>query len=535
MDTLTPGFFGKLPARGDFVERRLSRTFVQAWDGWLQSAIAASQAELGNDWLDTYLTSPLWSFAASPGVFGERACLGVYMPSVDKVGRYFPMTIAVEMDSGLPPYALLCAADAWIVRAEQLLLRLLDEAGLPLEAFDEETEALTLQLPDFPAAEPIVTTPQPTHFAIGEASALPQLGCGLFGSQLQSNLGEHSLWCSAGSAEIQPSLLSVAGQPPAGAFTALLDGAWQARGWSQHSVEALAAAVPRHTQPIDQAGANGAPALVEILEEDRIDAALNPSDLRQSADSASQDQPDWVFATSSGALAGVAAGFTHKGNERKANQDAFAMRDDAGVWLVADGVGGHGAGELASELAIQALGVLPVHGTLPERVFALEGALSMTQSALLAIGARYGDAERSATTVVAVLLDGVQAAVVWAGDSRVYRLRGGELTTLTTDHSAGDQGATNVITRAVGGEEPLVLDVCYEGVQEGDRLLLCSDGLYRDLTESHLCKLLGSGSPDEACDQMRDVVLAGPANDNLTAVVIDVRAVSSLPPAADLP
>lgn len=92
-----PGFYGKLPALGDFVSRRLPRQFIEPWDQWLQSAIAASREQLGSDWLDVYLTSPIWRFGLGAGVCGTGAWAGVLMPSVDKVGRYYPLTLAVPV------------------------------------------------------------------------------------------------------------------------------------------------------------------------------------------------------------------------------------------------------------------------------------------------------------------------------------------------------------------------------------------------------------------------------------------------------
>src|SRR5690606_39018525 len=98
-----PGFYGKLPSRGDFVSRRLPQPFVATWDAWLQQGIAASQAALGQRWLDVYLTSPIWRFALAPQVCGGAAYIGVLVPSVDRVGRYFPLTAALALPKGVAP------------------------------------------------------------------------------------------------------------------------------------------------------------------------------------------------------------------------------------------------------------------------------------------------------------------------------------------------------------------------------------------------------------------------------------------------
>ena len=93
------GFFGKLPSHGDFLRRQVSDAFVGVWDGWLQECLAASRAELGDRWLDVYLTSPVWRFACAAGTCGPAPVVGVMVPSVDRVGRYFPLTLVAE----LPP------------------------------------------------------------------------------------------------------------------------------------------------------------------------------------------------------------------------------------------------------------------------------------------------------------------------------------------------------------------------------------------------------------------------------------------------
>ncbi|HEU0200447.1 MAG TPA: type VI secretion system-associated protein TagF, partial [Burkholderiaceae bacterium] len=116
-----PGWYGKLPGIGDFATRRLPPGFVLPWDQWLQRALAASQAELGDAWLDTYLSSPIWRFALSAGVCGPDAWCGILVPSVDRVGRYFPLTIAVAVDP-LTPFDFLVAQADWFDAVEQVAL-----------------------------------------------------------------------------------------------------------------------------------------------------------------------------------------------------------------------------------------------------------------------------------------------------------------------------------------------------------------------------------------------------------------------------
>ena len=110
------GVFGKLPARGDFVREGLPRDFTDPWDDWWRHGIAATQAQAGDAWVASWLEAPVWRFVLPPGLCGREAALGVWMPSVDKVGRYFPLTIAAVvppgwLDGGPPVGDFLAAAE----------------------------------------------------------------------------------------------------------------------------------------------------------------------------------------------------------------------------------------------------------------------------------------------------------------------------------------------------------------------------------------------------------------------------------------
>jgi type VI secretion system protein ImpM len=101
--TVIAGFYGKLPARGDFVRGGLPRDFTDRWDAWLAPAIAGSREHMGEDWLPAFLEAPVWRFALSTGLCGVRAALGLMLPSVDRAGRYFPLTFAALYSDGIAP------------------------------------------------------------------------------------------------------------------------------------------------------------------------------------------------------------------------------------------------------------------------------------------------------------------------------------------------------------------------------------------------------------------------------------------------
>lgn len=209
----TPGFYGKLAVRGDFIHRGLSPAFIEAWDAWLAAGLAASRETLGEAWLDAYLVSPLWRFAVAPGLLGPDAVCGVMMPSVDRVGRYFPLTIALPLPADADIGQLVSSRDDWFERAEGLLLSTLDE-GADAEAFERSVEALGSPLPATSSEQRRdasgatiwpVDTPQDRGLAL-----------------MQQAWNGASLWWGHGSERVAPGLVRFTGLPPAQAFCRLL-------------------------------------------------------------------------------------------------------------------------------------------------------------------------------------------------------------------------------------------------------------------------------------------------------------------------
>jgi type VI secretion system protein ImpM len=229
---LVPGIYGKLPGLGDFVTRRLPAQFVQPWDLWLRECLAASRAQLANAWLDTYLTSPIWRFALSPGIAGQNGWTGVLMPSVDRVGRYFPLTLACPLSQGTDPFSALRAPD-WLGRAEALVLEGLAD-GFELEPFDARVLGLGAALAGVAPAAGVPSDREgrdawqldcPTPESLG--SACPAL----LARALEDLFFAYSLWWTAGSERVRPSLLACQGLPAPEGYAALLTGDWAGRGW----------------------------------------------------------------------------------------------------------------------------------------------------------------------------------------------------------------------------------------------------------------------------------------------------------------
>lgn len=227
----------------------------------------------------------------------------------------------------------------------------------------------------------------------------------------------------------------------------------------------------------------------------------------------------------------VSAGATHMGYVRSTNQDALLENTAAGLWAIADGMGGYTDGDVASRMVCEALADVPMHGSLEDGIDAVRQAMSEVNGHLHDAAIRPINPVTSGSTVAMFLAKRMRCAMVWAGDSRVYRLRHGRLVQLTNDHTWAqelnlqtiDEEAQHAITRAVGGEDTLLLDVRRDRVQLGDRYLLCSDGLTREVSEQRIAQLLAMGGVKESADVLVTATLAAGARDNVTVIVVDVQ------------
>jgi len=231
---------------------------------------------------------------------------------------------------------------------------------------------------------------------------------------------------------------------------------------------------------------------------------------------------------------------TDPGAKRSHNEDTFVHRPDAGLFAVADGAGGHEAGEVASGMIRDALSAIPDELPAGRMLGEVRQRIALVHEALVEQGA-----ERNgmiASTVVVLILRHGHFACLWVGDSRMYRLRGETLEQVTRDHSlvqelvdaglvrpedAESHPRANVITRAVGAGEggPLDLDKTTDRVLPGDRFLLCSDGLSKTLPPAEIATLLAVPDPALAPDLLIAAALARKASDNVTCVVVEAAQV----------
>jgi protein phosphatase len=226
------------------------------------------------------------------------------------------------------------------------------------------------------------------------------------------------------------------------------------------------------------------------------------------------------------------AGACHRGLVREVNEDAILTDPSGALWAVADGMGGHGHGDVAADLVIDALARLPHAGDRPTL---LRGAFTAAQEAMRRRAQAEGLGPIGATAV-ALLIEGASGTIAWAGDSRCYRCRGRSLERLTKDHSlvqemidrgelteaqAEGHPRAHVVTRAVGAWEEVEPALREVALEAGDAVLLCSDGLTRCVAEPAIAAVLAAEpDPAAACRALVEAALANGAPDNVAVVVV---------------
>lgn len=227
---------------------------------------------------------------------------------------------------------------------------------------------------------------------------------------------------------------------------------------------------------------------------------------------------------------------TDAGKIREINEDAYADCPESGLWAVADGMGGHEAGDYASNSIVDALRKLETPEKLSQFVDEVEDCLLTANHQLINEAENREDGVTIGSTVVALVAVQSHCVCLWAGDSRVYRLRDDRFQSITQDHSQVEemieQGlllredaeahpAANVITRAVGASEDLFVDIEFESLRDGDRYLLCSDGLFKEVAQTEICESMKRGSCEDVCRELLDLALERGSRDNVTIVVVD--------------
>jgi type VI secretion system protein ImpM len=237
-ESFETGWYGKLPSNGDFVTRRLPPAFIEPWDAWLNAMMKGSRERLGLRWRDAFLSAPAWRFTLAPGVVGEHGWVGVVAPSVDSVGRYFPLTVASALPSkSLDPVTTVVRARNWYGEVEPVIhAALLPEAEM--ETFDAQ-----LRNRRFPSE--LIAVPESTE------ETVPPRGRGQralwipLGSEFQGEAGlrglakplaePYSAWLAEESQIFGRSLMLCEKLPAVEQFCAMLNGEWSSRPGERQS------------------------------------------------------------------------------------------------------------------------------------------------------------------------------------------------------------------------------------------------------------------------------------------------------------
>jgi len=227
---------------------------------------------------------------------------------------------------------------------------------------------------------------------------------------------------------------------------------------------------------------------------------------------------------------------THRGKVRKMNEDSVIALPEQGIWVVSDGMGGHSGGDFASQAVVDSVAMIQVGLPAGDLLQALRAAILNANDVILAEAESRGGVTIGATVVSLLIADG-HFASIWAGDSRLYRLQGGHIEMLTSDHSvvaelvhAGQMDwdeaemhpQSNAVTRAVGVSDELQLDKIRGAIFPGDRFLLCSDGLTKYATFGILQKALSSEPIETVAETLQQIALDGGGADNISVIVVDV-------------
>lgn len=226
---------------------------------------------------------------------------------------------------------------------------------------------------------------------------------------------------------------------------------------------------------------------------------------------------------------------TDVGVVREVNEDSILAQPEAGLWAVADGMGGHQVGDVASSKIITAMEALEPNPNLSDYVDLVEDCLIEVNEHMLEYAQIMFEEGTIGSTLVALIIKGRIGVCLWVGDSRLYRFRNHQLEQLSRDHSqleemiemglisradAENHPQRNVITRAVGVETPLYVDINVFSTQVGDTFLLCSDGLYNSVGEQDISQALSHRDADQSADELMARALAQGAPDNVSVIVV---------------
>jgi len=225
---------------------------------------------------------------------------------------------------------------------------------------------------------------------------------------------------------------------------------------------------------------------------------------------------------------------TNVGTVREVNEDSILLKPEIGLWAVADGMGGYEAGDVASNMIIEALNDSEYKAPFSDIVDTIEDSLIDANNKILEYADIMLDQQTMGSTVVSLIIRGRVGACLWAGDSRLYRYRNGELQQISQDHSqveeliqqgflkeedAENHPDANVITRAIGASEDIYIDINVFSTQIGDTFLLCSDGLHNSVDVNDIINCLNEQNVEQSVNKLLAKALENNASDNVSLII----------------
>jgi len=240
------GWYGKIPGTGDFITRRMPSAFSEAWDRWLQSAIAGSRERLGGLWRDSYLSMPVWRFVLSPGMLTPAAWAGIVLPSVDAVGRYFPLAVASALPSAsLDLVRTLLAAESWFADIESIALAAIAPGA--------DTSAIDAAIVQKPFRSEWLRHPEARDETVPIRGAKAQMLWVPVGASSTESPGEVlelarrlaepcGVWLAEESELFGRCMLLCEALPPGEQYCAMMDGRWIEHGWGRRDLRSGATA-----------------------------------------------------------------------------------------------------------------------------------------------------------------------------------------------------------------------------------------------------------------------------------------------------
>jgi type VI secretion system protein ImpM len=245
-ESFPTGWYGKVPGTGDFIARRVTAPFTETWHGWLQASLGGSRERLGSHWRDSYLSMPVWRFVLSPGLLTAQAWAGIMAPSVDAVGRYFPLAVVSALPSkSLDLAGTLVAAEPWFDEVEAIALSAIAPAI--------DTSVIDAAIARQPFRAEWLRYPQGRDDTVPIRGAKPQMlwlpldprNGSSPAAELQmlaERLAEPaSAWLAEESELFPRCALLCEGLPPAEQYCAMMDGHWVERGWGRRDARSGAA------------------------------------------------------------------------------------------------------------------------------------------------------------------------------------------------------------------------------------------------------------------------------------------------------